>query len=157
MDPDMQQSKFYNNRSSQMHQHINHTCFFFFGLLFRRGLRASEFELRLLLGSPCAFTGLQFLEEGPLLLFEVLLDVDRSAFATEWLLLGGKERGGGMRTRADICLCMEVSAKCMPSKTVIIRQRWTKVKRKLKRIWHSWENLIFFITGHARCCFARST
>lgn len=48
-----------------------------------------------------------FLEEGPLPLFDALLDVDISTFSTGRLLLGGNERGGGMRTRADICLCKD--------------------------------------------------
>jgi len=46
-------------------------------------------------------------EEGPLLLFDVLLDVEISIFSTERFLLDGNARGGGMRSRADICLCID--------------------------------------------------
>lgn len=91
-----------------------HTCFFFFGLLFRRGLWASELELRLLLWSVLALETPLLWEETLLVLYDVLLEVDTGNFLTDWFLFAGwfliadKGRGGGMRARADICLCIDV-------------------------------------------------
>lgn len=92
-------------------------CFFFFGLLFRRGLWASELELKLLLWPVREFEFPPFPNEDLLLLSDLdgsILDPD--IFLLDELpslgwpgidldneLVGG--RGGGIRARAEICLC----------------------------------------------------
>lgn len=99
-----------------------HTCFFFFGLLFLRGLWPSELELRLLLGPVCALCDPQPLDERPLLLVEVvLLDEENPTFSMDgawrdedanldwaWPALLYEffnGRGGGIRARAHTCFC----------------------------------------------------
>ncbi|CAA6667276.1 unnamed protein product [Spirodela intermedia] len=63
-------------------QRLGQACFFFLGRLFRRGLWASELELRLLLWSARALEEAPFFD-GPLQLCDVLLDVDGFAFPEE--------------------------------------------------------------------------
>lgn len=108
----------------EIKKEIISTCFFFFGLLFRCGLRASEPELALLFWDLTPFRNLKLLEEGPQL-FDVLLDVDFAMFSTGtgWFLFDGSERGGGIRARADNSLWTYVLGKCMSS--------WTYVKKKI--------------------------
>lgn len=100
---------------------ITWTCvFFFFGLLFLRGLWASELELKLLLWAFLEFEDPLALNEDPLMLFDVLLDVDILALCFEEFLLDegpnfdlartdderglADGRGGGIKALADICL-----------------------------------------------------
>lgn len=99
-------------------------CFFFFGLLFLRGLCASEFELKLLLWPVLGLEELPALKEGPLLLLDVLLlDIDISASCVDDFLLDEypnldwacivleevlvDDRGGGIRALAEFCLYTE--------------------------------------------------
>jgi hypothetical protein len=89
----------------------SYTCLFFFlGLLLRRGLWASEFELRVLLWSAATLDALLFLNELPLVLVEALLELDNARLSTNLALFGGNERGGGIRTRASFCRCIHNSA-----------------------------------------------
>jgi len=84
----------------------SYTSFFFFlCLLLRRGLWASEFELRVLLLSPGQFGTLLFLNDSPLVLFEVLLELDITRLSACLALFGANERGGGIRTRASLWRC----------------------------------------------------
>jgi hypothetical protein len=83
-----------------------YTSFFFFlCLLLRRGFWASEFELRLLLWSPGWFGTLLFLNDSPLVLLEVLLELDITRLSADLALFGANERGGGIRTRASLWRC----------------------------------------------------
>lgn len=136
----------------KIEQEIIQTSLFFLGLLFRHGLRASEPELTLLLWDLTPFASLELLEEGPLLLVDVLLDVGITTFSTGWFLLDGIERGGGIRARADISLCKDMLGNCMSNLTYVKRKNEKLIVADPKG-----SNLIPFITGHAGCCFPRST
>lgn len=96
-------------------------CFLFFGLLFLRGLRASELELKLLLFPVFGFEDPPALKEEPLLLLDVLLDVDISALCMDEFRLDEDPNldfectefekelvdglGGGIKALAETCLC----------------------------------------------------
>ena len=62
-------------------------CLFFLGLLFLRGLQASEFELRLLLCPIRESEDPLLLKEDSLVLFDVVLNVDISALRKGCFLL----------------------------------------------------------------------
>lgn len=61
-----------------MHIKVTTCCFFFLGLLFLRGFRASELELILPLLPVSESAGLPFLKVDLLMLSDVLLEVDIS-------------------------------------------------------------------------------
>ena len=132
----------------------SYTSFFFFlCLLLRRGLWASEFELRVLLLSPGQFGTLLFLNDSPLVLFEVLLELDITRLSACLALFGANERGGGIRTRASLWRCKTEYVGLNTRKCKFQQFVWALKKTETPLIKY----LVLFITWHARCCPTWST